>query len=403
MNAAALHQKALPKASDVAVTSIARRPRAIVVVLGWIGAKMDEMSNYTALYHQLECSTISVTAPLLASSLNDAATLGEWAVAVSREVARLVRMAQMSEMGAGRVPILIHIMGNGGLRLVEELERRLRQFVLANHISTLQRSVSCPTRSLMSPIRKCSSTSTRSLFTNATEPLSDDDDEISDASEQNTSVDTPIQSSPTKDIVCRKCPTVSTPEQSESRLRRRPRQSPSVNRVDMARNGLNLNHSSNPDDRACRRDLELFASHMSMMLWDMGPRREMGWVLGIFTQLVMACLYIWRALKEWLFGASAASKDATKEQLGGLSLTRKHAFVYNIDEPFQSEQLMRKANGMDADVMRCKLNGDGRCFERKRYALNEYVSFVTKVVDCITENQSGDGEEGWSSDEEPKE
>jgi hypothetical protein len=313
-------------------------------------------------------------------------------------------MAQMSEMGAGRVPILIHILGTGGLQLVAELERRLRQFVVANRIPTLQRSVSCPTQSLLSPGRKFSSTSARSLFTNATEPLSeDDDDESNDASEESTIVDTPIQSSSTKAIVCRKRSTVSTPEQSESRLCQRPRQSPSVNRVDMARNGLNLNHSCNPDDRACQRDLELFASHLSMMLWDMGPRREMGWILGIVTQLVMACVYLWRAMKERLFGASTASEDATREQFDGLSLTRKHAFVYNIEEPFQSEQLMRKANSMDADILRCRLNGDGRSFKRKRYALNEYVSFVTRVVESITDNQSGEGEEGWSSDEEPRE
>jgi hypothetical protein len=140
-----------------------------------------------------------------------------------------------------------------------------------------------------------------------------------------------------------------------------------------------------------------------MMLWDMGPPREMGWILGIFTQLVMACVYVWRAMKEWFFGGSAASKDSTREQLGGLSLTRKHAFVYNIDDSFHSEQLMRKANGMDANIIRCKLNRAGRSFERKRYTLNEYVSFVTRVVDCMTENQTGEGEEGWSSDEEPSE
>lgn len=401
MNAAALHKKALPKASDVAVTSIARCPRAIIVVLGWMGATLDEVSNYTALYQALQCSTISTTAPIMAAALNDGATLGDWAVAVGREAARLVRMAQMSEMGAGQVPILIHIMGSGGMRLVDELERCLRQIV-SKDVAILQRSVPCPTPSAVSPMHKLSSTSTRSLFTNATEPLSDeDDDESSDACEPNSSGDSSTQSSPTEDNLFRKQPTISTSNLSESRLRRRVRQSPLVNRVDMARNGLNLNHSCNPDDRACQRDLELFASHMSMMLWDMGPRREMGWILSIFTQFVLFCAYGWRALLEWLFGGSVASQDIMRAQFGGLSLTRKHAIVYSNDESFHAGQLITKASGMDMDIMRCNLQGGGRYFKRKRYAVMEYVAFVTRVVDYITECQTGhDENEGWSSEEE---
>jgi hypothetical protein len=139
---------------------------------------------------------------------------------------------------------------------------------------------------------------------------------------------------------------------------------------------------------------------MSMVLWDMGPRQEMGWILSIFTQLVMACAYgWWRALQEWLFGG--ASKDIMREHFGGLSLTRKHAIVYSNDESFQAGQLMRKANGMDMDIMRCNLHGAGRNFKRKRYALKEYVAFVTRVVDYVTEGQTGQEEdEGWGSDEE---
>ena len=402
MNAAALHKKALPKASDIAVTSIARRPRAIVIVLGWMGAKLDEVSKYTALYQSLQCSTISTTAPILAVTLNDGATLGEWAVAVGREAARLVRMAQMSEMGAGYVPILIHIMGYGGIRLVDELERRIRQTV-SKDIAILQQSVSCPSRSAVSPVHQVSSKSIRSLITNATEPLSDeDDDENSESWAPNSSGDSLAQSSPTKDTLCRKQPTILTVNLSESRLRRRVKRSPTVNRVDMARNGLNLNHSCNPDDRACQRDLELFASHMSMMLWDMGPRREMGWILSIFTQLVVVGAYGWRALLEWLCGGSVASQDTMKGQFGGLSLTRKHAIVYSNDESFQAGQLMVKANGMDMDIMRCNLQAAGRHnFKRTRYALTEYVAFMTRVVDYITERNTGQEEdEGWDSEEE---
>jgi hypothetical protein len=118
------------QASDnVSVTSITKRPRAIVVIFGHMGATAEQLASYAQLYHDYKCSTICATAPILSLASHDVTALGEVAITACRETARLIRTAEMSEMGFGRVPVVVHVLGNGGAQVLEEMEKRIQEVI----------------------------------------------------------------------------------------------------------------------------------------------------------------------------------------------------------------------------------------------------------------------------------
>lgn len=352
MNATALHRKV---GSDVAVTSITRRPRAIVVILG------EKIDHYTELYHSLQCSTISVEH-----------AVGEWALTVSRETARLVRVAQLSEMGMGHVPVMIHIMGSGGRGLVKELERQVRLVLDADDIPTGLPPPRSSTKTLNM------NASTRSLFTNDTEPMSsDDEDDESSLHEESSIIETPLATRP---MLKRQSP--------QQQVRRRPRSLPSVHRIDMERTAVSLQYSLNPEGRAYRRDLEQFCSHLSLTLWDMPPPPASGWsIRDLLTRIILFFAFMWNVIKQRLFGSMARQQ----QEVAGLSLARQHALMYIDDKDESVKCLLQEANV----VMQTRLHGT-----RKQHGA-EYVAFVQQALDRISSHPMETGEdEGWSSDED---
>ena len=150
------------QASDnLMVTSITKRPRAIVVIFGHMGANADQMSKYAQLYHDNKCSTICATAPILSLASNDTTMLGEVAITACRETARLIRMSDMSEMGFGRVPVVVHVLGNGGAMVLEELEQRINEIVPKSELKEMMRRTSTPSTPRRNMMK---SSSTRSLM-----------------------------------------------------------------------------------------------------------------------------------------------------------------------------------------------------------------------------------------------
>lgn len=151
------------QASDsLVVTSVTKRPRAIVVIFGHLGANVDQISKYAQLYHDYKCSTICATAPILSLTSNDTTMLGEVAITACRETARLIRMAEMSEMGFGRVPVVVHVLGNGGALVLEELEHRLLEVVSKEQ---LEEMLKAPSSRKSTPRRSMAkSSSTRALM-----------------------------------------------------------------------------------------------------------------------------------------------------------------------------------------------------------------------------------------------
>jgi hypothetical protein len=355
MNATALHRQV---GSDVAVTSITRRPRAIVVILG------DEvLDDYTELYHKLQCSTISI------KSASNSHEMSEWATSVSRETARLVRMAQLSEMGMGNVPVLLHVLGDTGRCLVEALEQQ---------VHSLDR-LPMPCGKKLSSFHM--NASTRSLFTHETDPMSsDDEDDGDESSHEEDSTRGTIDTFPLS----------STPP-SPSRLVRRLSSSPSIHRIDMDRTGVSLHHAPNPEERAHQRDFELFCSHVSMMLWDMPPpsRKSGRTVVDLLARVVVWLLvFIYKCIQQWVFPMTTSLSK--QHEVPGLSLSHQHALAYVNDKDETVQCLLQEANV----VLQTRLYGT-----RKQHG-QEYIEFVQQALDRISSLPNNDEDEGWSSDEE---
>mmetsp|Transcript_22332 Transcript_22332/g.33892 ORF Transcript_22332/g.33892 Transcript_22332/m.33892 type:complete len:487 (-) Transcript_22332:384-1844(-) len=122
------------------VTSVAKRPQAIVVIFGHIGTSFQQMKRYAELYHDRNCSTICATAPILSLAAHDESIIGDIATTACRETARLIRMGEMSEMGYGNVPIVVHVLGNGGCQLLEQMEKRIFETISKSDFEVLLKS-----------------------------------------------------------------------------------------------------------------------------------------------------------------------------------------------------------------------------------------------------------------------
>lgn len=286
------------QASDqLAVTCVARRPRAIVIILGWMGAQVGQIHQIEKIYHNLNCSTIAATAPALSLAVNDTTTLGELAITACREAARLIRMAEMSEMGFGQVPILLHVLG-GGANILEELERRIFEVLSPDDLdlNAIQDQATPARKMLYSSSRSMRklTTSSRSLISTAsTSPESDDESDNEGASpagiwsppssdeRQLVQQDSPSLSLSRLSLGrCKETPTVTPPKTTPKprrRRRRRKKRTPPVKRIDMERNGLiNLptcHPCYNPEDRAYCRDIQLVAARLMVgcILFDAAP------------------------------------------------------------------------------------------------------------------------------------
>jgi hypothetical protein len=340
---------------DLAVTSITRRPRAIVVMVG------EDLDHYAELYHTLECSTIAVETMTSAPEYEPT----DVAISVLRETARLIRMAQLSEMGMGNVPVMLHVIGNSAVTIIEEMERQVE--VVLNEAS----NIVCPHPSSASrTLFKNMNASTRSLFTTDTEPMSSDDEDDESGYEESTMVET----SPPLPSPC-------SPLQSSLTLRRRPRTSPSVHRIDMERTGISLQHSLNPEERAYRRDSEMFCSHMNMVLWDMPPPKR----VDIMTQILIFLVSIWNGFLQILFWGNRSSR---RQAFPGMSLANEHALMYTSDNQDVVLGLLQETTL----IMNAKLHGS-----RKQHGA-QYVAFVRETLDRISPPLSNE-EDGFSSDE----
>lgn len=147
------------------VTSVAKRPQAIVVIFGHIGTNFQQIKKYAEIYHRRNCSTICATAPILSLASHDESIIGDIAITACRETARLVRMGELSEMGYGNVPIVVHVLGNGGCQVLEEMEKRIFETISKPDLEILLQtpaSSGVATPSLSFCVK---SSSTRSLTT----------------------------------------------------------------------------------------------------------------------------------------------------------------------------------------------------------------------------------------------
>ncbi|KAL3773277.1 hypothetical protein ACHAW5_003440 [Stephanodiscus triporus] len=101
------------------------RPRAVVLVLGFGGAKSSHMEKYARLYNRKGCSTVSGTASNR-SLFVDPAGVDSFAREAVREVANLLREDESPPPPAERAtPVVMHIMSNGGAFVVRRIGEML--------------------------------------------------------------------------------------------------------------------------------------------------------------------------------------------------------------------------------------------------------------------------------------
>lgn len=301
-----------PSASEyIVVTSIARRPVAIVVLLGWMGASEKDLQEYASIYHGLQCSTVCATAPTMSLAFHDSTTLGELAITAIRETSRLVRMGEWSEMACGHVPILLHVLSHGGAQLLEEMERRIREVVSStafDFMSDEHSSCSSGGRPMTMSTSTVILTKSQTLVTSGVSTANEEphvvskgkcthltlagQPVISSASKLTLSTRSLTSSSvssleePTDDYLIHpgrgpllKLSLIQQPlsilaQSQRARLRRRKRRPPVVKRFDKERNTTRKEEPIyNSDEQAYPRDIQLFASRLAVgaIVFDSAP------------------------------------------------------------------------------------------------------------------------------------
>ena len=119
-------------AEIIATSSLIARPRAAVILLGWLGARSEHLEKYTAVWNERNCNTVTVRVPGWISMMDVRMCRRRIAVQVLREVDRVVRFAEMQEAGWGKLPVLMHVLSNGGAFVCESVQELLEEVRLRN-------------------------------------------------------------------------------------------------------------------------------------------------------------------------------------------------------------------------------------------------------------------------------
>ncbi|CAJ1965788.1 unnamed protein product [Cylindrotheca closterium] len=99
------------------VTQAFQRPRAVVLVLGFAGAKPKHVAKYANVYHSLNCSTVAGTATnrdiFTGNTVNQDAFALEGLKLVTK-LLKEVAEADDDNNQANKTPVVMHILSNGG-------------------------------------------------------------------------------------------------------------------------------------------------------------------------------------------------------------------------------------------------------------------------------------------------
>lgn len=99
------------------ITTGKEQSKAVVVLLGWWGANIKNLSKYAELYRQRNCLTVQAIAQDFAVLTHNNRLLDECALVVASQTAKILR-----KLGDDKVPVIFHAFSNGGAYLVERLE-----------------------------------------------------------------------------------------------------------------------------------------------------------------------------------------------------------------------------------------------------------------------------------------
>jgi hypothetical protein len=92
-------------------------PRAVVLLLGWWGAKSKQLAKYTKLYQDRNCLTVQAIAEKNAVLTHNNRSLDECALIAADHIVKL-----LDELDDKKIPVIFHAFSNGGAYLIERLE-----------------------------------------------------------------------------------------------------------------------------------------------------------------------------------------------------------------------------------------------------------------------------------------
>jgi hypothetical protein len=92
-------------------------PRAVVLLLGWWGARIKHLTKYAKLYQDRNCLTVQAIAEKSAVLTHNNSSLDECALIAADHIVKL-----LDEVNDEKVPVIFHAFSNGGAYLIERLE-----------------------------------------------------------------------------------------------------------------------------------------------------------------------------------------------------------------------------------------------------------------------------------------
>ena len=92
-------------------------PRAVVLLLGWWGAKTKHLSKYAEIYRQKHCFTVQAIGDKIAVLAHDNSSLDDCICTAVQHMAKLLNAVEND------IPVIVHAFSNGGAYLLERLEK----------------------------------------------------------------------------------------------------------------------------------------------------------------------------------------------------------------------------------------------------------------------------------------
>jgi len=106
-----------------------RKPKAVVVVLGWMGSDLRHVLKYSKLYQDRGCTTITGHLNQLAVMIKSDSQTGSFVDQVVQQAATFLRPYYKTENDDenddGIPPLILHAFSNGGALVIQGFESRL--------------------------------------------------------------------------------------------------------------------------------------------------------------------------------------------------------------------------------------------------------------------------------------
>jgi hypothetical protein len=98
-----------------------KKPKAIVLLLGWWGAKSRHLAKYGQLYQERDCLTVQAICDTYAILVRNTRSIDQCAIEAAAHVAQVLR-----DIDDDTIPVIFHAFSNGGAYVVERMEAMIR-------------------------------------------------------------------------------------------------------------------------------------------------------------------------------------------------------------------------------------------------------------------------------------